>query len=438
MYAERLIEPSLQVALQSPFVTLLLGPRRTGKSTLIAHYLQTHPTQAYLHMTMDDWHLRKVMDDQRLTAYIEEQLGKRLAALTDRHLIVIDEAQKCPALFEQIKILYDQCKETGRLKFVLTGSGSLSLHQRAAESLAGRVMVYALHGFALREAMHLRSAILPEGHPFLAMLQGTPAAELDATVLALQPSRVLLEAVLSEQLVWGGFPEVLQLTHPTERITYLANYRQTYLEKDIRALEQVENLKAFDQLVEVIAQQTGSLRSDQHLLEAIDLSRETLKKYRRILEATLLYTEIEPYIGSTLRRIVKAPKAYLADEGLISHCTGLYEVAQLERSGTIGTRFENWVLRSMQTLLTLQPLPCDIRYWRTSGNVEIDFILDFKRQVIPVECKYASQPDHRHTAHLRRFLTLEKKAPFGVVIYRGEFRYDVASHIYYFPAWALV
>lgn len=70
--------------------------------------------------------------------------------------------------------------------------------------------------------------------------------------------------------------------------------------------------------------------------------------------------------------------------------------------------------------------------------MEVDFVLDFKRQVIPVECKYAHAPERRHATHLQRFLALENKAPFGIVIYRGEFRYDAPSRLYYFPAWGLV
>ncbi|MBI4365747.1 MAG: DUF4143 domain-containing protein [Deltaproteobacteria bacterium] len=83
-------------------------------------------------------------------------------------------------------------------------------------------------------------------------------------------------------------------------------------------------------------------------------------------------------------------------------------------------------------------MPFDVRYWRTSGQVEVDFVIDCKHHVIPVECKYATRPDRHQLAHLHRFLEREPRAPLGVVIYRGDFRYDAATRVIYFPVWAMV
>src|SRR3984957_12899207 len=125
-----------------------------------------------------------------------------------------------------------------------------------------------------------------------------------------------------------------------ERIIYLNNYIQTYLEKDVRAIESITNLTLYRNLMGIIAEQTGSVREDKRIVNALGCTRDTLKKYRGFLEATLLYQDIYPYIGSTIKRFVKSPKGYLKNNGLVSVLTGLVEYKTLASSGLIGHRLK--------------------------------------------------------------------------------------------------
>lgn len=432
LYAKKIYE-----AFSNPFITLLTGPRRVGKSFLVQQYLQTHAQHSSLLLNLDELDLRARIDAGKLSEELEKRLGRRLDTIDQRVIIVIDEAQKSPALFDQIKLMYDRFKPHSKIKFILTGSGALSLHQHSAETLAGRIFLYELFPFGLEEAARFRLGNTALARPLTTLLLESPR-DVAHAMLRLEPHRAELQRLLSELLIWGGFPEVLALPDHDARKTYLANYRQTYLEKDIRAIDSVGDITAFNHVLEIIASQVGSPRQDKRLYETIGISAATFKKYLSILAATFLYTEIPPYIHSPLRRIVKAPKAYLADNGLLSYLRGLYDIATLEQSAAIGAWFENFALGALRTVVGQHAVPPKIYYWRTSGNVEVDFVIHHEANIIPVEVKYAKRIDPRLTKHLREFLHHEKRATFGVVFYQGEFHFDERERIYYIPAWAAV
>ena len=116
----------------------------------------------------------------------------------------------------------------------------------------------------------------------------------------------------------------------------MSNYLQTYLERDIREISTISDLSLYENLMKVMAEQTGSIREDQKVVDVLRCSRNTLLKYQGYLMATWQYIEIEPYIGSTLKRLVKSPKGYLRNNGLISYFTGNKDLALLAQTGLIG------------------------------------------------------------------------------------------------------
>lgn len=254
----------------------------------------------------------------------------------------------------------------------------------------------------------------------------------------LTPYREDLQKSLQELLIWGGLPEVLSIDDGEEdKISYLANYLQTYLEKDVRDIGTVADLPLYQKMMEIVAQQTGSVREDKRSIDALGCSRDTLKKYRGFLEATLVYREIYPYIGSPLKRLVKSPKGYLTNNGLVSYLSGIYDLATLEKSGLIGHRFENWALREFQTWLDRDPKKSEIFFWRTSGQVEVDLVVEKTPHVLPCEVTYGSRVDPKKIKHLKQFLHQEPRAPYGIYLYNGDFSYDPESKIIFLPAWTL-
>ncbi len=445
MYVTRCNNKEILKSLDSPYVTALLGPRRVGKTTLVQQLALepgpfAQPQKKWVFLNMDARAERLRVEADQLDALIEERARQKIGA--SPLWIVIDEAQKCPALFEQIKLLYDRYKDQSLLKFILTGSGFLTLHQLSAETLAGRIELHQLREFTLRETTALKtgSAVPHKIQIFDHLIDPSGLSSLKNSIEALAPFREELQRSLRELLVWGGLPEVLSFDAEQEaekKISYLANYLQTYLEKDVRDIGTVADLPLYQKMMEIVAQQTGSVREDKRIVDALGCSRDTLKKYRGFLEATLVYRELYPYIGSPLKRLVKSPKGFLTNNGLISYLTGIYDLALLEKSALIGHRFENWALREFQTWLDRDPRRSELFFWRTSGQVEVDLVIEKNPHVLPCEVTYGSRVDPKKVKHLKQFLQQEPRAHCGIYLYQGEFSYDPDARIIFLPAWTL-
>lgn len=440
MYIYRVNESVIHRSFDGAFVTALLGQRRVGKSTLVAHYAEQRRSECWVFLNMDNREERQKVENSQLKAIIQEAAQQQIG-IGRKIWVAIDEAQKCPALFDQIKLLYDEYKDCAVIKFILTGSGFLSLHQLSAESLAGRIELYHLRDFSLKESCVFKKMMLPDGSLLDAISRLCDAKnahnEIKSYVEACAPFRVRIEESLSEQIIYGGLPEVLQMGDIDARRNYLRNYLQTYLEKDIRSITTIADLNLYQKLMEIVAEQTGSIRQDREMIEALGCSRDTLKKYRGFLCATLVYRELYPFIGKALKRIVKSPKAYLLNNGLISYLTGIDDLNVLQKSGLIGHRFENWFLKELQIWLDRDMKRSEIYYWRTSGKMEVDFVVDKKPHVIPFEVTYSNRIQDKKVKNLVNFMQEEPKAKYGFYIYMGDFSFDIENNIFFIPAWAV-
>lgn len=430
--------PVIAQSLESSYVTCILGPRRVGKSTLVLDYAKKHPDYRWVFLNMDYEDEKIAVTKRGLKTLIQER-SMTLLDQENKLWISIDEAQKCPALFDQIKLIYDAYKNQNAIKFILTGSGLLSLHQLSAESLAGRVELFYLREFGLRESAFLKDKIpFPSESVLDAIFQkDIPPEPLSAMIDRLSPFRVILEKALEEQLIWGGLPEVLSSENTADRLKYLSNYLQTYLEKDIRALSTISDLSIYRHLIEILAEQTGSVRDDTKIKEILGCSRDTLKKYRGYLMATLLYQDIYPFIGSSLKRLVKSPKGYLVNNGLINYLRGIYDRELLEKSGLIGHCFENWFLKELQIALDREVKHHAIYYWRSQRGIEVDFVVEQKPSVFPFEVTYSTQVNQQKVRNLRRFLHEEPEAKQGFYVYRGNYHFDADNRICFLPAWVI-
>ncbi len=436
-YIHRDMEAQVSRSFEKPFISALLGPRRVGKSTLVKAYMNRYPARRWVIFNMDTLKDRQRCANGELQAMIQER-ALQLIGIGETIWTVVDEAQKCPALFEQIKILYDQFKEQPiGIKFILTGSGSLSLHQLSAETLAGRIEILYLREFSLYELACLQNNIEIQKIPIIDLAVEDPKA-VAAAVNKLSPYKAILDKTLQGCLSWGGLPEMATMNTKEDKLIYLGNYLQTYLEKDVRAIKEITQLNTYQKLIEVLAAQTGSIRDDRKLLEGLGCARETLKKYRGYLIATLMYQEIYPFIDSPIKRLTKSPKGYLLNNGLISYLTGISDIDILKSNGLIGHRFENWFLHTLNAWVdNIAISQHRIDYWRTLGGVEVDFIVDRKPLVIPFEVTVGTQINNKKIKHLKMFMQEEKRANQGFYIYNGPYRYDQETKIHFLPIWCI-
>lgn len=442
-YVIRANERFLFESFERSFVSALLGPRRVGKTTLLNYYISLDPRKKWVILNMDVQSQRKRVAAEELEAMIEQEGLQRIGG-GEKIWVFIDEAQKCPELFDQVKIIYDKYKGSNLIKFILTGSAHLNLHKLSAESLAGRVELLHLREFTLKEMtcllhMNLQKSELscPMHTVFEHLFAWEDVSQLEQMFTELRPFKKLLEEALETQFLWGGLPETFE--EPSERfhLKYLGDYLQTYLEKDIRAVDTISDLILYENVMKICAELTGSLRDDTKIIEALHCSRGTLSKYRDYLQATLQYREIYPAIESSVKRLVKSPKGYLINNGLVSYLTGIHSLSLLKTTGLIGHRFENWFLNEIQTWLDTRPERHQISFWRTSTGLEVDFIVSLAGQIVPFEITSASQGVSKKLKTLKKFMADTPTCKQGVICYLGSLSYDKENRILFLPAWMI-
>ena len=353
-YIVRANEKFLFESFERSLISALLGPRRVGKTTLLNYYMKLHPERKWVIFNMDVLSQRKRIANEELEVMIEQEALQKIGG-SQKIWVFIDEAQKCPELFDQVKLIYDAHKNQDHVKFILTGSAHLNLHKLTAETLAGRVELLHLREFNLKEMTHLMhpDITFPSDSPFEIIFSSKDfsKSKFQEMFLSLRPFQNFFETSLDNHLLWGGLPEIFEEKSEKLYLKYLGDYLQTYLEKDIRAVETINDMQAFENLMKISAELTGSLRDDKKIIDALHCSRNTLSKYRAYLLATLQYMEIYPYIQSSVKRLIKSPKGYVTNNGLVSYLTGIHDLTVLKTTGLIGSRFENWFLNEMQTWL---------------------------------------------------------------------------------------
>ena len=439
-YIIRANESFLFESFERPFISALLGPRRVGKTTLIEYYVNLHPDKKWVKLNMDALSQRNRIEAEELELMIEQSALQKLGG-PKKLWVFIDEAQKCPQLFDQIKIIYDAHKGKDHIKFIITGSAHLNLHKLTAESLAGRVELLNLREFNLKEMTLLlhQDISLPYDNIFDIIFNTKKIQNLKEIINNMRPFQNILQEELQKLLIWGGLPEAIEASalSDTSCLRYLGDYLQTYLEKDIRAIDSIGDLNLYQNLMKICAEVTGSVRDDKKIIDALHCSRITLSKYRDYLLATLQYTELFPYVKSSIKRLVKSPKGYLIDNGLISYLTGIHDFSVLKNTALIGHRFENWFLNEIQAWLDTQAENRQIYFWRTAGGAEVDFVVTLGKQVIPFEITFASQIETKKLNNLKSFMTSTPETSIGVFCYMGHLSFNQENRILFLPAWMI-
>lgn len=437
-YVVRVNEKFLFDSFERPLISALLGPRRVGKTTLIEYYMQLHPDRLWVRFNMDVLSQRERVSREELVLMIEQAALQKIGG-SRKLWVFIDEAQKCSELFDQVKLIYDAHKGKDHIKFLLTGSAHLNLYHLTTESLAGRVELLNLREFTLVEMAHLQNPelSLARGSAFDIIFNSGRIEELAERALEARPFQLILQSALESHLIWGGLPELSSEASDKGRLRYLGDYLQTYLEKDIRAIDTIGDLQLYKNLIKISAELTGSLRNDKKLIDALHCSRNTLEKYRNFLLATLQYTEIYPYIESSLKRLTKSPKGYLINNGLISYLTGIHDYSLLTTTGMVGHRFENWFLNEVKTWLDAQVERHEAYFWRTAAGAEVDFVITLGRRVVPFEITYASRVEVKKFNNLKAFMRDTPQASIGVFCYMGPLSFDEKDRILFLPAWML-
>ncbi len=329
---------------------LLSGARQVGKTTLA----------------------RALWPDARYISLDDSAQASAATLEPDRFLgahsgpVILDEIQYAPGLFRHLKQAIDNDRRPGR--FFITGSQTFALMAGVSESLAGRAAIFTLPPLCLDEIV-----TSPAG----------PA---------------------TDEFLWrSGFPELWQQPG-LDRELWLASYVATYLERDVRQVVNVGDLRDFDRLLRSAALRAGQLLSFADLARDVGVAPNTAKRWLSVLEASQQVFFLEPYHRQQNKRLIKAPKLYFADTGLLCFLMGFRRATDVPGHPLWGAIWENFVVSEVRKrLLASAPSPA-LWFWRTAHGDEVDLLVETApERFVTVECKAAervSATDLKGTARL--------------------------------------
>lgn len=389
---ERHITEALLAALSDTPVVLLHGPRQSGKSTLARWVAENRHKAAYF-----------TLDDAAILSAVTRDADAFLRAMSGP--IVIDEVQLAPDLFRAIKIEVDRKRTPGR--FLLTGSANMLLLPRLSESLAGRMEILTLWPFSEGELRGVREDFVDRLF-----------AEDDLTALRVREAR---GDKLLRRLVTGGYPEVALRLAPKRHAAWYGSYITTILQRDVREMADITGLTEMPRLLALLAAQSGDLLNMAELSRDAGLSQPTIKRYLTLLQATHLYQPLSAWAGNVRKRLVKAPKAYLNDTGLLAYLLEIGREQLAETGSHVGRLLEAFVHQELRKQITWSDSRPALYYYRTAGNREVDFVLQRRNgQLVGIEVKAAVKlnlNDFKGLLDLAE--STGKRFRAGVVLYRG-------------------
>lgn len=375
MYSiKRHIAPVIERRARNSKAILLTGSRQVGKSTLFKHLFSDVNQVTF--------------DDDLLLMQATEDVG--LFLMNNPAPLMIDEVQKCPSIFNRLKMVLDNTDERGI--YFLTGSQKLQLMEEISESLAGRVSIVELDGLSLREMNEVEF-----NNHFV------PAAEY----LAKREQKLKkYEGDIWEIIHRGSFPE-LYANPEREWIDYYQSYVKTYLERDVNRLIKASNHMTFVKFITAIAARTGQIVNYATIADQVGVSEVTIKEWISILEKSGIVYILKPYTSSVLNRAIKTPKLYFRDTGLCSYLTRWLTSETLKNGAMAGAMFETFVINEILKSYSNEGLDYDFDVFYYNGrdkkkrkaggkleevDGEIDLIIQEGDVLHPIEIKVSTMP----------------------------------------------
>ncbi len=442
MYTPRHLEKLCRQALDDRKILVLTGARQTGKSTLVHELLAAVPEHEKLILSLDDPFLRDrlVSTEGSLLRAIEEQAARPWSAVEKPFTLVLDEAQKAPALFEVVKALYDVDRD--KLRVVLTGSSALAIHDPAAETLAGRARLLTLHPFTLSEGFAHARGDDPTADALAEIVSRLLRGCFDAEDFEQLVERARYDAAerrrwIAERRLLSLFPEP---SPNPEQEPWLRDYLATYLEKDVQSQATLGNVGLFRAAIRQIAARIGSTMKWETAAQEIGTTSVTLRKYAGLMEQTCNLLRLVPFAVNPVKRVIKAPKLYLGDNGLMWALRGFEDLRLLEASGMLGAYVEQLVIAEIAKWCSLEPTAPELRFWSKTAASEVDLVISNRGYHIPFEIKSGRTWRSRWLRGLDAFDAdhrgLGIEIPYRIVLYFGE-PAQLDERTFLLPIWAL-
>ena len=363
---KRDIGTELALLLKEYPVVALLGPRQSGKTTLA----QSIPGYRYCNLELPE--------NREFAAHDPKAFLRQFA----QEPVVFDEIQRTPHLLSYLQAIVDSRKINGQ--FILTGSHQLELKAAVTQSLAGRVGILHLLPFSMSELTH---------------------AEI-------QFDRF-------EEYAYRGFlPRVYdQHQRPTQAYS---NYYQTYVERDVRQLINLKDTTLFEKFMKLLAGRTGQLINYNSLAGDVGVDAKTIKHWLAILEASFIVFKLPPYFNNFGKRLIKSPKYYFVETGLLTFLLGIEKPEQLTRDPLVGAVFENLVVMDCLKSQYNRGKMANLYFYRDSSGLEIDLLNQREQGFVALECKSGSTFSLSLFGGLEKFSKLIPHLHHAYVVYNGD------------------
>ncbi|MHA7131656.1 ATP-binding protein [Algoriphagus namhaensis] len=346
-------------------VVAVVGPRQSGKTTLVRSIFTDKP-----YVTLED-------PDQRKFA-LEDPRG---FLATFPKGAILDEVQRTPELFSYLQGIVDFNPDPGQ--FILTGSNNFLLQQSITQSLAGRVGYLQLLPFALNELYSSKNDVPDE----------------------------------NTLLLKGGYPPVYEPGIPPA--DWFPNYLRTYIERDVRQIKNISDLIVFERFVRLLAGRVGQELNMSSLANDVGVDSKTIQSWIGILESSFIIHLLRPHFKNYNKMIVKRPKVYFLDSGLVTFLLGINTSEQLTQHPLRGSLFENLVISESIKLRTNRGGEINLYFWRDKTGHEIDLLVDRGLDLLPIEIKSGMTVASSYFKNLKFWLKLSGQSK-GVVLYAGD------------------
>lgn len=366
MIIHRLITDKLKTLLKTFPAVTLTGCRQCGKSTLLRNLLPD-----YTYISLEDIDMRELAEkDPRHFISVYSQK------------VIIDEIQRAPELLSYLQTHIDSVNKSGM--YVLTGSHNLLLMQSISQSLAGRTALLTLAPFSIKELRNSQ----------------------------------LLPPTVNEMLYTGNFPRIYDQNIPPS--DFYSSYIQTYVEKDVRLVRNISDFSAFTRFLKLCAGRCSQILNVSQLAEDAGITRKTAENWLSVLETGYIIYLLKPYYQNFGKRIIKNPKLYFYDTGLVSSLLGLTNPQQIETFYMRGALFENLVVSDLLKKRLFSGKTDELYFWRDSNGVEIDVIEEDNAQLYAYEIKASETMNSNFFANIKKVKDIAGlKMQNTAVIYGG-------------------
>ncbi len=346
MYIKRNLEDKILKFLNDKEIIAVIGPRQSGKTTLIKHILSFQKDKKIREITFDNLFDLELFEND-IDGFIELNVK-------NYDILFIDEIQYSKESGKKLKYIYD----TQKIKIIISGSSSIDISIESIKHLVGRIIVFILYPFNFYEFLLSKDENLADIYS-----KG-------------KFGKIILETLLKyleEFLTFGGYPRIVIENDYEKKKILLKNIFNTFVMKEVKELFSIKNDFKIFNLMRVLSHHEGNLISFEEIATISEINRNTLKEYLNILEKSFLIKFIQPFYTNKRLEIIKSPKMYFIDRGIRNI---INDFSSLE-----GSKYENFIFTE------LLKKGINLKYWRTKSKAEIDFVMEKDNKFTPIEIK---------------------------------------------------